>query len=77
MQVPNTFEWLQARNEYNKLFRDCEIGYQQHIKYNKEEHSIMKKEEEEISNITTELSLKYKILNLNTSKLNKSYSNLI
>ena len=71
-QMPNTYEWLESRTRYNKMLKDYKIGYEQYNKFSKEEHSKMKKEEENFTNYNPELSLKYKILNLQTSSHNKS-----
>ena len=72
MQVPNTFEWLNTRNEYNKLYKEAVLAQAQYEKFTKKQHDTMKKEEDELKTVTTRMILKYKILNLNTSKENKA-----
>lgn len=71
-QMPNTFDWLNTRNEYNKLYKEAVLAQEQYEKFTKKEHENMKKEEDELKTVTTRMILKYKILNLNTSKQNKA-----
>jgi len=68
---PNTMEWLEARNRYNTMFKEYKVGYKQHIKFTEEEHERMAVEESSLSNYNPQLTLKYKILNLETSRENK------
>ena len=70
--IPNTEEWLEARTRYNFLFRNYKQGYKEYCKFTDEEHLRMKEEEKELSSYDSELSIKYKILNLNASKSNKA-----
>jgi ATP-dependent Lon protease len=70
--IPNTEEWLEARTRYNLLFRNYKQGYKEYCKFTDEEHLRMKEEEKELSSYDSELSIKYKILNLNASKSNKA-----
>ena len=69
---PNTFEWLEARKRYNTFFREYRLGFKQHTKYSKEQHAKMKEVEKELGTYDPQLSLKYKILNLVTTKANKA-----
>ena len=69
---PNTLEWLDARMRYNALFKECQLGYKQHMKFTAEEHNRMKEEEKKLSSYNPQLTIKYKILNLETSKENKA-----
>jgi ATP-dependent Lon protease len=71
MQVPNTNEWLEARNRYNDMFKEYVAGYKQHCKYSKEDIRRMEDEEKQFTGFDAQLALKYKILNLETSKENK------
>lgn len=70
--VPNTEEWLEARTRYNFLFKNYKQGYQEYCRFTSEEHERMNREENELSSYDSELSIKYKILNLNASKANKA-----
>ena len=70
-QEPNTLEWLGARTCFNNMVKEYKIGYQQYLQFSEEEHQKMKEEEESLTSFSTQLSLKYKILSLNTSKENK------
>ena len=70
--MPNTFDWLHTRNEYNKLYKEAVLAQEQYEKFTKKQHDNMKKEEDELKTVTTRMILKYKILNLNTSKQNKA-----
>ena len=69
---PNTIEWLDARMRYNALFKEYQLGYQQHMKFTEEEHTKMKDEEKKLSSYNPQLTIKYKILNLETSQENKA-----
>ena len=71
MQAPNTNEWLEARNRYNEMFKEYKAGYEQYLKYSENDIKRMKAEEEEFTGFDAQLSLKYKILNLETSRANK------
>uniref|UniRef100_A0A6C0LX37 AAA+ ATPase domain-containing protein n=1 Tax=viral metagenome TaxID=1070528 RepID=A0A6C0LX37_9ZZZZ len=68
---PNTMEWLEARNRYNTMFKEYKVGYKQHIKFTDKEHKRMAEEEKSLTNYNPQLTLKYKILNLKTSRANK------
>lgn len=70
-QVPNTTEWLECRIKYNLMFKEYKIAYEQSKKYSDHELLRMKEEEEKFTGFDAHLSLKYKILNLETSKENK------
>lgn len=69
---PNTLEWLDARMRYNALFKEFRLGYQQHAKFTTEEHERMKEEEQKLQSYNPQLTIKYKILNLQTSQENKA-----
>jgi ATP-dependent Lon protease len=69
---PNTLEWLDARMRYNALFKEYKMGYKQHEKYTPEEHERMREEEKKLSSYNPQLTIKYKILNLQTSHENKA-----
>ena len=71
MQVPNTNEWLDSRQRYNDMFKEYKAGYEQSKKYSDTDIKRMDKEEEKFSGYDAQLALKYKILNLETSKKNK------
>ena len=68
---PNTLEWLDARMRYNALFKEYQLGYKHHQKFSSDEHEKMKQEEKKLSSYNPQLTLKYKILNLETSQENK------
>ena len=68
---PNTMDWLDARNRYNAMFKEYKVGYKQHIKFTDKEHERMAIEESSLTNYNPQLTLKYKILNLQTSRANK------
>lgn len=70
-QPHNTNEWLDCRNRYNEMFKEYTVGYQQARKYTEEDLNRMKTEEEKFTGFDAQLSLKYKILNLETSQENK------
>ena len=69
--LPNTPEWLESRTRYNELFKEYKVGYQQHSQFTPEEHAKMKEEEERLTGFDPQLALKYRILNLETSRENK------
>ena len=71
MQIPNTNEWLESRDRYNRMFKEYKTGYEQSKKYSKKDIARMKQEEEKFSGFDAKLALKYKILNLETCKDNK------
>jgi ATP-dependent Lon protease len=71
-QEPNTYEWLESRIRYNKMLEEYKINFNQYNKFSKEEHSKMDEEEKRLCDCNTQMSLKYKILNLETSDSNKS-----
>ena len=70
MQVPNTNEWLECRSRYNAMFKEYKAGYEQSKKYSESDLARMEKEEEKFTGFDARLALKYKILNLKTSKEN-------
>ena len=70
-QSPNTNEWLDCRQRYNDMFKEYKVGYEQSKKYTEQDIERMKKEEEKFTGFDAQLALKYKILNLETSKDNK------
>jgi hypothetical protein len=71
MQAPNTNEWLEARDRYNRMFKEYKAGYEQSKKYSKKDIARMKQDEEKFTGFDAKLALKYKILNLETCKDNK------
>ncbi len=71
MQTPNTNEWLECRNRYNVMFKEYKAGYEQSKKYSVEDIERMKQDEDKFTGFDAQLALKYKILNLQTSKENK------
>ena len=72
-QQPNTEEWLNSRNKYNYMLKEYKSSYEESKKYTTEDISRMKEEEEKHIGFDSQLTLKYKILNLETSKKNKEY----
>ena len=68
---PSSEEWLDLRDRINNLYKKGKEDYIQYSKFSKEEHIDMERKASEISDIPTELSIKYKILQLNTSQENK------
>lgn len=70
-QPPNTEEWLTAREKYNNFFKEFKIGFQEESKYSQQDICRMKEEEENFTSFDPQLSLKYKILNLETTNENK------
>lgn len=70
-QPPHTEEWLAARERYNTLFKEFKIGFQEESKYSQQDVIRMKEEEEKFTSFDPQLSLKYKILNLETTNENK------
>lgn len=71
MQTPNTNEWLECRSRYNVMFKEYKVGYEQSKKYSVEDIERMKQDEDKFTGFDAQLALKYKILNLETSKQNK------
>ena len=71
MQAPNTNEWLESRDRYNRMFKEYKTGYEQSKKYSEKDIARMKEDEDKFTGFDARLALKYKILNLETSKDNK------
>jgi len=71
MQIPNTNEWLECRGRYNSMFKEYKSGYEQSKKYSDADLARMERDEEKFTGFDARLALKYKILNLETSKENK------
>jgi ATP-dependent Lon protease len=69
---PNTLEWLDARTRYNTMFKEYQMGYKQYEKFTPDEHKRMKEEEKKLTSYNPQLTIKYKILNLQTSQANKA-----
>ena len=69
---PCTLEWLDARMRYNALFKEYQLGYKQHEKFTPAEHERMNEEEKKLSSYNPQLTIKYKILSLETSQENKA-----
>ena len=70
-QIPSTNDWLESRTKYNKMFKEYKAGYEQSKKYSIEDILRMKEDEQKFTGFDAQLALKYKILNLKTSKENK------
>ena len=66
--TPETEECLDARTRYNETLKIFKADYLQHSKYSNEILEHMQKEENNFKGFSTQLELKYKILNLNTNK---------
>jgi len=64
-------DYLELRNRLNKLFEKAKDEYKNYCRFTTEEHSIMDKKVEEIKDSSTDIEVKYKILQLNTSDENK------
>lgn len=71
MQDSNTNEWLECRHRYNDMFKEYKAGFEQHRKYSESDIQRMEAEEKQFTGFDAQLSLKYKILNLETCKENK------
>jgi len=69
---PNTLEHLGIRIKYNEMLKDSKLGYEEYSRFTEEDHKKMKTEEESLRNYNPELSIKYKILSLTTSRENKA-----
>ena len=69
--VPNTEESFDARTRYNEMFKEYKAGYAQYDKYSEEEIAVMSLQEDRFTGFNAELSLKYKILKLNTDEKTK------
>ncbi len=65
--VPNTFEWLEARDSVNKMFRQCKEGYVEYMKYSEKSRSDMDKQVKTFKKHDANLALRYRILGLETS----------
>jgi ATP-dependent Lon protease len=69
--IPNTEESLDARNRYNEMFKEYKAGYTQYNQYSEEEITAMSRQEARFTGFNAELSLKYKILQLNADEKTK------
>ena len=69
---PNTEQWLELRNNFIKVFIECQKNYIQYSKYTLEEHRQMNLQVELVSTVSSCSELKYKILNLETCIENKA-----
>ena len=67
----NTEQWLEFRNKYIKLYNESKKRNEQSKKYNLEEQKKIEEELIDCSTFNMQEDLKYKILQLNTSKINK------
>ena len=67
-----TMEKLEYRNSFNAKLKEYEAGYNQYLQFSSTDHERMKDEEESLGSYDPHMVLKYKILNLNTSRHNKS-----
>jgi ATP-dependent Lon protease len=66
-----TEEWLDMRKKINKQFNTYKAEYKSYSQYSSEEHEKMSKDSEIFSRYHSSISLKNKILNLNTTVKNK------
>lgn len=71
LSEPSTEQWLELRNNVNKLFTECKNNFTQHSRYTKEQHSSMNTQLGILENYDPNIDLQYKILQLNTSINNK------
>lgn len=67
-----SMEWLNMRDNLNITFKKYKKEYDQYIKYSDIEHINMELESKNIEHEETNISYKFKILNLNTSNQNKA-----
>lgn len=65
--TPNTYEWLEARETVNKMFRQFKDGYIEYMKFNEEKRRQMDDEAKQFKSHDASLALRYKILGLETS----------
>ena len=68
---PESEQWLELRNNVNKLFDECKNNYNQHSRYTKEQHTEMNKQLQILDNYDPNIDLQYKILQLPTNIQNK------
>jgi ATP-dependent Lon protease len=68
---PNTNEWLDARDRYNDMLKEYKTNYTQFRTYSPTRIQRMEKEENALKTFDSQVGIKYKILNLNTSISNK------
>lgn len=64
---PSTEQWLELRNNVNKLFAECQHNYLQYCRYSKQEHIVMKDQIQLLNNFNVDYDMQYKILQLETS----------
>ena len=69
--IPYTDEWLNSRSKLNTEYNNAINEYKNYIKYPKRELKKMEQEEKKMVTINSDLEMKFKILNLVTSKENK------
>ena len=69
--LPESEQWLELRNNINKLFDECKNNYIQHSRYSKEQHIEMNKQLQILNNYDPNIDLQYKILHLPTNIQNK------
>ena len=62
--LPESEQWLELRNNINKLFDECKNNYIQHSRYSKEQHIEMNKQLQILNNYDPNIDLQYKILRL-------------
>lgn len=65
--TPNTFEWLEARETVNKMFRQFKEGYQEYMKYSEKSRNNMDEQVKTFKSHDASLALRYKILGLDTN----------
>lgn len=68
---PDSEQWLELRNNVNKLFDECKNNYKQHCRYTNEQHKEMKDQITILETYDSNIDLQYKILSLPTSIQNK------
>ena len=68
---PNTDDWLCSRDIVNKCHTNYKNSFLQYQLYTPEEHKELDDKAERLSRDNTQISMKYKILNLPTSDQNK------
>jgi ATP-dependent Lon protease len=69
---PNTRDWLEMRDQLNKTYRDAIVGYQQYSCYSEAEQKEMEEDIARFSHKDSHLTLKYEILDLETSDETKA-----
>ena len=68
---PHTEEWLDMRNRLHLILTEGKTNYKVHSSFTEQEHNKMEEVATKLNYQDSQLTTKYKILNLNTSKENK------